>query len=99
MLIGPFDNLDLEEMRILVEPGDALILYTDGITEATDPSGEQFGDERLAAAARAGRDRDAEGLCDTVFDAAAAFQAGGPQADDMAVLRQRGWSGGRETES
>jgi phosphoserine phosphatase RsbU/P len=89
MLIGPFDDLDLEEVRVGVGPGDALILYTDGITEASDPAGEPFGDERLVAAALTGRDLDAQGLCDAVFDAATAFQFGGPQADDMAVLVAR----------
>jgi serine phosphatase RsbU (regulator of sigma subunit) len=43
--IGDWDDLDIIETSL--EPGDALLLYTDGVVEARNPEGEEFGDDRL----------------------------------------------------
>ncbi len=46
--IGLFDDVTFEDQTLSVQPGDLLLLYSDGITEAMSPDGELFGSERLA---------------------------------------------------
>ena len=70
-------------------PGDALFLYTDGVTEALDAKNALFGEERLAAALEAVEDPEPHALCTVVRAAVAAFAEGMPQADDITVLAVR----------
>src|SRR6185436_14031166 len=51
--LGMFRDTRYHEYYLSFEPGDLLVLYTDGVTEATNPSGEEFGRERLAEAVKA----------------------------------------------
>jgi serine phosphatase RsbU (regulator of sigma subunit) len=74
----------IAEMRLA--PGDALFLFSDGITEAFNPEAEEFGTERLEAALEAARDTDAAGLVTAVLAATNAFAAGAEQSDDITVL-------------
>jgi sigma-B regulation protein RsbU (phosphoserine phosphatase) len=47
LFIGPFPNATYTNMSVPLNIGDRLLLYTDGITEANDSAGEEFGRERL----------------------------------------------------
>ncbi len=67
-----------------LEPGAALVAYTDGITEALDRDEHAFGAERLLASLQAGSD--ARVLCETLVAAAHRFADGAPQSDDITVL-------------
>jgi sigma-B regulation protein RsbU (phosphoserine phosphatase) len=49
-LLGVFPDWMFEDSVVELEPGDLLLMFTDGITEATDPAGEEFGEERVIAA-------------------------------------------------
>jgi sigma-B regulation protein RsbU (phosphoserine phosphatase) len=51
--LGLFPILEYESAEVTLEPGDLVLLYTDGITEAESPSGEEYGIERLEALVRA----------------------------------------------
>jgi serine phosphatase RsbU (regulator of sigma subunit) len=53
LLLGVFDDPRLEEGRVQLLPGDRLVLYTDGVTEARAPNGDFYGEERLCAYLRA----------------------------------------------
>ncbi len=53
VILGAFRNMGLEERSVALGPGDTVILYTDGITEARNHERELFGEERFKAAARA----------------------------------------------
>jgi len=81
---------DWPSSRVELAPGEALVLYTDGVTDAVAPDGERFGPDRLLAvlAEPAGS---AQQLADRLRAALAAFRAGAPQRDDIAylVLRRR----------
>jgi len=85
-LLGAFDAVVLEEAETTMGPGDALVLYTDGITEARRGR-ELFGAERLQALL-AEPASSAEELVGRIDAAVAAFSAG-EAADDMAVLALR----------
>jgi sigma-B regulation protein RsbU (phosphoserine phosphatase) len=97
MLLGSIENVHLEEATVPIQPGEVLVLYTDGITEANSPDGEFFGEERLREAVCQSRGSDAYDLCQHIFQSADLFQAGAVQHDDMAVLvllaESRGASG------
>ncbi len=73
-----------------LEPGDMLVLYTDGVSEARDPGGREYGHERLGAAAKWGRGpADAVKAC---LEDWGAFRGAVPPADDVTlmVLRRMG---------
>lgn len=67
-----------------LQPGDALLAYTDGITEAFDGERQAFGADRLLAALVPGLD--ARGLCESLVAATHGFVAGAAQSDDITVL-------------
>jgi phosphoserine phosphatase RsbU/P len=73
------------EQRHTLVPGDQLVLYTDGITEAEGPSGELFGTERLDKVLE-NCSVTASDLLQAVLDAVQEFTAGRPAADDRTLL-------------
>ena len=70
----------------VLHPGDTLFLFSDGITEAFDMEGAEFGTARLEAALEAGRGGSAAELVGGVLGATAAFAAGADQSDDITCL-------------
>ncbi|MFZ2006646.1 MAG: SpoIIE family protein phosphatase [Stellaceae bacterium] len=69
-----------------LRPGDALFLFSDGITEAFNPAGEEFGGERLEAALGVTRGKGASSLVKDVLAATIEFAAGAEQSDDITLL-------------
>jgi sigma-B regulation protein RsbU (phosphoserine phosphatase) len=70
-----------------LEPGDGLLCFTDGVTEAMDAEQRMFGTERLKEALRAvGPPQDAQQLTAAVRAAVDAFAAGAEQYDDLTLL-------------
>src|SRR5579859_6735549 len=67
----------------VLQPGDALFLFSDGITEAFDVDGNEFGAARLEVALEAGRGGSAADLVAGVLGATAAFAGGADQSDDI----------------
>lgn len=80
-----------EEASLVLAPGDCLVLYTDGVTEAVNTQGEDFGEARLAAAMERSRALEAAALKDSLVAAVDAFAGGAMQHDDitLVVLRAR----------
>lgn len=85
-LLGVVDEAPLHDVQIKLLPGDTLLLYTDGITEARNGK-EFYGEERLAVAATQSYGS-AEALASAVVSEALEFQAGRPR-DDIAVVAIR----------
>lgn len=87
-LIGVFGRLDLTLQRAEIRPGERLILYTDGITDAAAPDGTRFGDARLAQtiANSCAGDGTAVDTCRAVIRSVLAFQGEASPADDLAFL-------------
>ncbi|GLZ46402.1 hypothetical protein Acsp06_25870 [Actinomycetospora sp. NBRC 106375] len=86
-LVGVYPDLALTEIEVRLGPGDLLLLYTDGVTEARGPDG-WFGPERLAALLSSLAGASADVVADGVMDAVSEFQ-GGRFRDDVALLAVR----------
>ena len=82
--VGLFEDIELTEVELTLEPGDALALYTDGFTEARSPEGA-FDPDLLGRALSTAAGLDAEGIAEVVEREVLAFEAG-RQRDDMALL-------------
>jgi sigma-B regulation protein RsbU (phosphoserine phosphatase) len=80
-----FEQLLAEDCRP-VEPGDAIVLYTDGVTEAMDTQGELFGDAALTRVVERHRALDATGLRDHLVDAVREFVGEAEPHDDMTMV-------------
>ncbi len=76
---GPFAERELH-------PGDVLLLYSDGVVEATNDADEMFGTARLSDVLVAHRESPAKALVEEVFRAVRVFTDGVPMADDATVL-------------
>ncbi|MFO0911144.1 MAG: PP2C family protein-serine/threonine phosphatase [Isosphaeraceae bacterium] len=84
--LGLFDDVVYDQETLQLQPGDKIVFYTDGITEATDPSGrEQFGTGRLDESL-AHCHLDADGLIQTMLAAVKEFTGGTAPADDQTLL-------------
>jgi anti-sigma regulatory factor (Ser/Thr protein kinase) len=83
--VGMFDRAVVTDDRVGLGPGDALVICTDGITEARNRNGEMFGDEALPTALLECAGATAEVIADKVLTGAAGFAGTSPR-DDVAIL-------------
>lgn len=67
MVLGIFPDVTYEQAEITLRPGDRLLFYTDGITEARNPEGDEYGEDRLAQAASGVRSKGADAIKDAVL--------------------------------
>jgi sigma-B regulation protein RsbU (phosphoserine phosphatase) len=84
-VLGVFPDITYEERTVPFGAGDRLVLYTDGITEALSPGGEEYGEERLAAASAARAGLPATALTAALFEDVLTF-AGGTLQDDATIM-------------
>jgi serine phosphatase RsbU (regulator of sigma subunit) len=87
--LGVFPDARYGQASTGLDLGDTLLIFSDGVTEAPDPSGEEFGEARLERVLRGAAALPAEEICDAVLAAVFAFQGGGPQDDDITVVAGR----------
>jgi len=85
-VVGLLPIAPYTEQCLFTMPGDVLLLYTDGISEAMTHDDEEWGEERMIASAEKVRDREAQEILSHIFKDADAFTAGAPQHDDMTML-------------
>ena len=92
LMVGIFPDATYEEEVITLEPGDLVILYSDGVTEALNAHGEQYEEERLKACLEGTHDAPASEVLDRLVQSVHAFAGAYPQADDITALvfRYRG---------
>ncbi len=79
-------DFDYSSHEICLASGDCLVLFTDGITEATNAQDELFGEARLEQAVRNRRELRSIDLVKHIINAATEFTADAPQSDDMTCL-------------
>lgn len=87
--LGIIEDISYKAHELPLKPGEALFLYTDGITEAANTQGVLYGEDRLEQTLRSLRGATAKTVDDTLFEAVNSFAQGAGQADDMTVLTLR----------
>ena len=85
-VVGIFESMGFEQESIELESGDILVAYTDGVTEAVDLAGEEFGEDRLVEAIGAAADLPADAIRDAVLGRVHEWSAGAPQHDDLTLV-------------
>ncbi len=86
MILGAFRQSHYLEQRIHLEEGDWLVLYTDGLTEARTPEGEELGEERIEALVRRHRGGSASEMAAALADAVVKFSGRERPEDDATLL-------------
>jgi serine phosphatase RsbU (regulator of sigma subunit) len=86
LICGLFPNAVYEEECVVMGPGDYLVIFSDGISEALNVAGEEFGDDRIEAAIAGGEGRSAADLLDRLVCTVRDFSAGAVQGDDMTAV-------------
>lgn len=86
LMTGAFDWAKYEEVSVELQPGDALLIYSDGITEAERATGEEYGAVRLMQLAAAGRHLQADELRQSIFAAIDAWTGTQERNDDQTLV-------------
>lgn len=85
-VLAGMDTIKYRQNEITIAPGDRLLLYTDGVTEATNSQNQLYGEERLSAFMNAHSDEKAEDILRDLKLDIYAFQGEAPQFDDITML-------------
>ncbi len=86
LLLGVFQDISFVEDTIQLQPGDVLVLYTDGVTEARNQEGDLFGEERFETVILESADYPAQQIAEKVVSAVADFTGAISQADDLTLV-------------
>ena len=86
MVLGAKRNVDFEEALVLLDVGDRVLLYTDGVTEAQSPTGEFFGVARLCRCFANHRNASPDAILSAVLRDVRHFCGSSPLADDVAIV-------------
>ena len=84
--LGIMAEADFREGRTKLHEGDVLVIYSDGVSEAVSPTGEEFGPTRLYEAVARNMDASAAGIRDRIESALTKFSQGTPAADDITLV-------------
>jgi serine phosphatase RsbU (regulator of sigma subunit) len=91
-VLGLFEQWDSPIEECHLSPGDTLALYTDGVTESFDASGEEFGEKRLVDALKQHKEKPAKHTLASVVDEIQNFSSSGQQHDDITLIIAKGQS-------
>lgn len=86
LVLGVMEGMKFKRSSLQLNPGDALVMYTDGVTEAENKEHAQFGESRLEAELAALKGSDSKLVVETVLSKVREFAAGAPQSDDITQL-------------
>lgn len=84
--LGVIDEVDLESVEVRLDHGDLVVLYTDGVTEATDEHDREYGVERLTSIIHKSRHLPAKEIITSIVSDIAAFAGTRPQFDDITLM-------------
>jgi serine phosphatase RsbU (regulator of sigma subunit)/pSer/pThr/pTyr-binding forkhead associated (FHA) protein len=84
--LGILKSFPYQTGRGELAPGEELLLYSDGLTEAESPHGDEFGEERALDVVSAHRERSAQSTVTALRSGVDAFLKGGPRADDLTLV-------------
>jgi phosphoserine phosphatase RsbU/P len=84
--VGLLAEASYQQTVLTLQPGDTLIGYTDGVSEAMNPKDEEWGEDRMIEKAISCLHLSAQQMLESLLDAADAFAYGAPQHDDMTLV-------------
>jgi serine phosphatase RsbU (regulator of sigma subunit) len=84
--LGMFEGMEWKRVEVQIDPGDVLMLYSDGVPEAQSSAPEEFGDDRFIKVGQANMGRPAAEIQEAVLTSLYDFVAGAPQFDDITLL-------------
>jgi sigma-B regulation protein RsbU (phosphoserine phosphatase) len=92
LIVGLFEQATFEDESIQLEPGDFIVVFSDGVTEALNVAGEEFTEERLLKCIEQHTGDDPTRLLNAVLSDVKKFATGATQSDDVTamVLRYAG---------
>jgi sigma-B regulation protein RsbU (phosphoserine phosphatase) len=86
VVLGLFAGAQYEAETVKLQPGAHLVLFTDGVSEALNTAGEEFGMERLLSLLRLHSGDTAQEILDSLSDAVLKFSAHASQHDDITMM-------------
>jgi sigma-B regulation protein RsbU (phosphoserine phosphatase) len=89
IILGITETVEFEEKSILLDPGDILVLYTDGVTETAREDGELFGTERLESLLSSLHEEPLQIIIDTIYREVINFSADSLISDDISIVLMR----------
>ncbi len=89
VVLSILEDFPYEEQSVELGPGDLIVVYSDGVTEAVNPGQEQFGVDRLRSVVEQHRDEAPSALVDQVIGAVQAHAGAAPQMDDITLVAVR----------
>lgn len=84
--IGAIETSQFKSERVTMKPGDAICLYTDGVTEAFNPQGDMFSEEKLVQTIEKNRHQSAIGIVESLLSSVDSFSSEAAQSDDITIL-------------
>jgi sigma-B regulation protein RsbU (phosphoserine phosphatase) len=92
-VVGLLEFAPYDQETVQLDPGDMIVIFSDGVSEAMNSAGEEFGDARLLESVQAAGPLNAQGIVEHLVQAVRAFTRGAAQSDDITVMVAR-YSGG-----
>ena len=89
VVLGLFEHAKFEQETVQLQPGDLVILFSDGVTEAMNPAMDEFTDDRLLDCANTHRGQTPQEVLDALLADVHEFGAGATQSDDITVVMVR----------
>jgi serine phosphatase RsbU (regulator of sigma subunit) len=89
VVLGLFDHATFDEETVKLQPGDLIVAFSDGVTEALNPAGDEFTDDRLIASVTRHRNATPQAALAAVLADVRAFCADATQSDDVTILLVR----------
>ncbi len=89
MIVGAFEHAPFETGRIKLAPGDSIVLFTDGVTEACDANSTEFATPRLRALLERVAQDPVDQVVQSIVEEVRKFSAGVPQSDDITAMTLR----------
>jgi sigma-B regulation protein RsbU (phosphoserine phosphatase) len=86
LILGPYPNAKYERGFAYFEPGNILVMYSDGITESTNYVGEEFGTQHLIEIVQMNKSRTSKEICDAIFSACEEFTDQAKAKDDRTIV-------------
>jgi len=94
-VLGAFDGVPFEEGQTTLGEGDLLVVYSDGLTEAQDATGEEYGEQRLADLAAGRRTETVENIRQDIFNEVDRWTGQAERGDDQTLVILKAVAGGR----